>query len=200
MELIIYSFFLFNLIPAIHTEIFIYGIAVSYGRNGLSVGPARIRRDMTFVRKISLGRTNVTAAEFFSFIRGISVVYKVKKYDLFRANCRHFSRLLIEELKPDRAFEGIWIYYSDDSLINPGVRYLEQCNLVSHTCGMIYNEVSCLLKKLIRAFAWAQVWNSFELFVHGIPIIVSRAVAILGNRKSINRTPNPTKGQIIPWS
>lgn len=107
MELIIYSFFLFNLIPAIHTEIFIYGIAVSYGRNGLSVGPARIRRDMTFVRKISLGRTNVTAAEFFSFIRGISVVYKVKKYDLFRANCRHFSRLLIEELKPDRAFEGI---------------------------------------------------------------------------------------------
>ena len=97
---------MFHIIPVIHTEIWIYGVSISYGRDGLSIGPVRKRNDMTFVKKISLGKTEVTAAEFFTLLRGISLVYKFKKYDLFHANCRHFSRLMINELKPDRAGEG----------------------------------------------------------------------------------------------
>ena len=111
MELIIYSFFLFNFIPVIHTEIFVYGVSISYGRNGLSVSPVRKRTDMTFLRKIFLGKTNLPAAEFFGLLRGISMVYKFKKYDLFHANCRHFSTLLINELKPDRAGEGTCLIF-----------------------------------------------------------------------------------------
>ena len=115
MELIVYSFYLFNLIPVIHTEILIYGVSISYGRDGLSVGPIRTRNDMKLLRKIYLGRTNVPAGEFFSLLRGISLVFKFKKYDLFYANCRHFSKLLIEELKPNRASEGLCFSEFDDS-------------------------------------------------------------------------------------
>lgn len=106
MELIIYTFYLFNLFRVVHTEIRVFGVTVAYGRDGLSVSPYRIRNDMQLSRVIYLGETRVSAPAFFSFLRGINLVYKIKKYDLFRANCRHFSRLLINELQPTQPEQG----------------------------------------------------------------------------------------------
>ena len=106
MELLIYNFYLFNLICVVHTEIRAFGVTVSYGRDGLKVSPQRIRNDMKLVRVIYLGETEVLPGDFFSFLRGINLVYKVRKYDLFRANCRHFSYLMIMELRPNRSQEG----------------------------------------------------------------------------------------------
>ena len=107
MELIIYYFHLFGLFRVYHTEIRVFGVTVSYGRDGLTVSPARIRTDMFFVRIIDLGETQVVPEDFFSFLRGINLVYKTKKYNLFISNCRHFSWLLINELRPTSAVEGL---------------------------------------------------------------------------------------------
>ena len=106
MELIIYTFYLFHFFRVVHTEIRVFGVTVAYGRNGLSVSPQRIRNDMQLSHVIYLGETQLSATAFFSFLRGINLVYKTKKYDLFRANCRHFSRLLIIELQPSQPQQG----------------------------------------------------------------------------------------------
>ena len=106
MELIIYTFYLFNLFRVVHTEIRVFGVTVAYGRDGLTVSPQRIRNDMQLSHIIYLGETRVSATAFFSFLRGINLVYKLKKYDLFRENCRHFSRLLIRELQPSHPEQG----------------------------------------------------------------------------------------------
>ena len=106
MELIIYYFYLFGLFKVYHTEIRVFGVTVAYGEDGLSVSPARIRSDMNFVKIIDLGETEVLPEDFFNFLRGINFVYKTKKYNLFISNCRHFSWLLIKELRPSSAHEG----------------------------------------------------------------------------------------------
>ena len=41
-------------------------------------------------------------------------------------------------------------------------------------------EISCLAKKIVRAFGWAQLWNFLEYCFHGIPIIVAHFFALFG--------------------
>lgn len=106
MELLIYQFYLFNFIKVFHTEIRVFGVTIAYGDRGLSVSPSRIRSDMELVKIIQLGETQVLPEDFFAFLRGINLVYKIKHYDIFNANCRHFSWLLIKELRPSSAGEG----------------------------------------------------------------------------------------------
>ena len=60
--------------------------------------------------------------------------------------------------------------------------------MVSHGVGLIWQEIKCLLRKLVRAFGWAQLWNLLELTYHTIPILFARVAASLGNSKIINRT------------
>ena len=110
MELIIYTFYLFNIFRVVHTEIRVFGVTVSYGRDGLTVSPQRVRNDMELIQVIYLGETQVPAVDFFAFLRGINLVYKIRKYDLFRANCRHFSHLLILELRPSNPEQGKDVY------------------------------------------------------------------------------------------
>ena len=66
--------------------------------------------------------------------------------------------------------------------------------MVSHSVGLIWTEVICLLKKILRAFAWAQLWNLCEFIFHLIPIILARAIALLGNLLDINRTHQTKNG------
>ena len=106
MELLIYQFYIFYFIKVFHTEIRVFGVTVAYGDSGLSVSPSRIRSDMELVKIIQLGETSVVPEDFFAFLRGINLVYKTKNYDMFYSNCRHFSRLLIKELRPSSAVEG----------------------------------------------------------------------------------------------
>ena len=70
--LLVYTFKLLKILTLEHTEIRVYGRDLAYGRQGISIAPAEIREDMTLIKVIHCGRTEVTDLDLTQFLIHIS--------------------------------------------------------------------------------------------------------------------------------
>ena len=104
--LLIYTFKLLKILTLQHTEIRCFGRDLAYGRNGISIAPSQIREDMTLIKVIYCGETDMTDLDLTQYLINIARFFTKKTYRLFDNNCRKFSTVILEFLDTNEPNEG----------------------------------------------------------------------------------------------
>ena len=118
VKLVLYDFRFFKyleLSSCIHTEVVVHGKSFGYhDEHGITVMDREIldrvdKYNYKIYKVIPLGETFKTENDLKRLLQEINEEWNNSSFRLFNHNCRHFSKILIDELQPSDSKEGIEI-------------------------------------------------------------------------------------------